>query len=78
MTAPASVAAATPARSGTTMPFTRWSCTQAGAVAAEAEEGAVTERDEPRVAHQEVVGDGEQREDHDLRPERDRGPDRAP
>jgi len=31
MTAPASVATATPASSGTTMPFTRWICTSPAA-----------------------------------------------
>ena len=44
-----------------------------GRVAAEAEERAVAEGDEPGVAHQEVVGGGEQREDDDLRAERDGG-----
>src|SRR5437867_3375649 len=43
---------------------------QAGRVAADPEEGRVAEGDEARVAHQEVVGDGEEAEDHDLGGER--------
>ena len=46
---------------------------EAGRVTAEAEEGAVAERDQARVAHEEVVRDREQREDHDLGAERDGG-----
>jgi hypothetical protein len=46
-------------------------------VPAEAEKGRVAEGDEPRVAHQEVVGDGEKAEDHDLGGERHSRLDRA-
>src|SRR2546428_1873114 len=44
---------------------------------ADPEEGRVAEGDEPGVAHQEVVGDGEEAEDHDLGGERHGGLDRA-
>src|SRR5439155_13574039 len=44
---------------------------EARGVAADPEEGRVAEGDEARVAHQEVVGDGEEAEDHDLGGERD-------
>ena len=50
---------------------------EARGVPADPEEGRVAEGDEPRVAHQEVVGDGEEAEDHDLGGERHGGLGRA-